>query len=137
MLSRTAFTTARTALRARSSMARNASTAIPKPHGGPKSMLSLEPEVYPLLAIVGLACSVGTYVGFHKLSSDANLRLYKNDKSKPVHQPLAYQERKFGQQAGGHTYKDRQGWTMVATGTKDHPVERASLMTPATPEQRI
>lgn len=72
-------------------------------------MLSLEPEVYPLLAIVGLACSVGTYVGFHKLSSDANLRLYKNDYSKPTHQPLSFQERKFGQQAGGHTYKDSQG----------------------------
>ena len=130
--------TARTALRARSTIAsaplRNASTTIPKPHAGPKSMLQLEPEVYPLLAVVALACSVGTYVGFHKLRSDENLRLYKNDNSKPVHQPLAFQDRKFGHQAGGHTYKDRQGWTMIATGDKAAPVERSSLMTRALPE---
>ena len=72
-------------------------------------MLNLEPEVYPLLAVVGLACSLGVYVGFHKLSSDSNLRLYKNDLTKPTHQPLSFQERKFGRQAGGHTYKDSQG----------------------------
>lgn len=125
-------------------------------------MLNLEPEVYPLLAIVALACSAGTYVGFHKIKSDENLRLYKNDLSKPVHQPLAFQDRKFGHQAGGHTYKDWQGelishptsaclddgsreanltsasaslgWTMIATGEKTNPVERSSLMTRASPE---
>lgn len=72
-------------------------------------MLNLEPEVYPLLAVVGLACSLGVYVAFHKLSSDTNLRLYKNDLTKPTHQPLSFQEQKFGRQAGGHTYKDSQG----------------------------
>jgi hypothetical protein len=72
-------------------------------------MLSLEPEVYPLLAVVFVACSIGVYAGVHKLASDSNLRLYKNDPRTPTHQPLAFQESKFGHQAGAHTYKDAQG----------------------------
>lgn len=73
-------------------------------------MFDLEPEVYPLIAIVVLACSGGTYMALNKIAKDQDLRLLPNNMHKPVHEPLDLDKKdKFGVQRGGETFKDRQG----------------------------
>ena len=73
-------------------------------------MFDLEPEVYPLIAIVVLACSGGTYMALNKITKDQDLRLMRNDPRKPVHEPLNWDKKdKFGVQRGGETFKDHQG----------------------------
>lgn len=95
-------------------------------HGsGRQSMFDLEPEVYPLIAIVVLACSGGTYMALNKIAKDQDLRLMRNDPRKPFHEPLNWDKKdKFGVQRGGETFKDQQGWTMIRTKAEQEAARR-------------
>jgi len=74
-------------------------------------------EVYPLIAVVILATAGGTYMGLHKIYSDKDLRLkpeHEHGEHHHHHGALKLdQPNLFGQQAGGETYKDSQGWTRI------------------------